>query len=86
MLNQLARIDVLIIDDSGLATLDDNAQRDLLEILDDCFNRRSNIVTGQLPLAHWHAYLGKPPLPMPYTRPARAQRLQGRTQFFRYTT
>jgi hypothetical protein len=31
-----------------MATLDDNAQRDLLEILDDRFNRRSTIVTSQL--------------------------------------
>lgn len=59
MLNQLARIDVLIIDDWGIAALDDNAQRDLLEILDDRFNRRSTIVTSQLPLAHWHEYLGQ---------------------------
>ncbi len=59
MLNQFARIDVLLIDDWGIAVLDDNAQRDLLEILDDRFNRRSTIVTSQLPLAHWHAYLGE---------------------------
>ena len=59
MLNQLARIDILIIDDWGMATLDDNAQRDLLEILDDRFNRRSTIVTSQLPLTHWHDYLGQ---------------------------
>jgi DNA replication protein DnaC len=59
MLHQLARIDILIIDDWGMAALDDNAQRDLLEILDDRFNRRSTIVTSQLPLAHWHDYLGQ---------------------------
>jgi DNA replication protein DnaC len=59
MLNQLARIDVLIIHDWGIAALDNNAQRDLLEILDDRFNQRSTIVTSQLPLAHWHDYLGE---------------------------
>ena len=28
------------------------------EILDDRFNLRSTIVTSQLPLSHWHKYLG----------------------------
>ena len=59
LLKQLARFDVLIIDDWGIAALDENAQRDLLEIFDDRFNLRSTIVTSQLPVAHWHAYLGE---------------------------
>jgi DNA replication protein DnaC len=58
VLTQLARFDVLIIDDWGIPTLDNTAQRDLLEILDDRFNLRSTIVTSQLPLSHWHEYLG----------------------------
>ena len=59
LLQQLARFEVLIIDDWGIPALDDTAQRDLLEILDDRFNRRSTIVTSQLPLALWHEYLGQ---------------------------
>ena len=59
LLKQLARFDLLIIDDWGLAALDDTAQRDLLEIFDDRFNLRSTIVTSQLPVAHWHEYLGE---------------------------
>ena len=59
LLQQLARFEVLIIDDWGIPALDDTAQRDLLEILDDRFNRRSTIVTSQLPLALWHEYLGR---------------------------
>ena len=59
VLKQLARFDVLLIDDWGIPVLDDQAQRDLLEILEDRFNLRSTIVTSQLPLAHWHAYLGQ---------------------------
>ena len=58
-LEQLARFDVLILDDWGLAVLDDTAQRDVLEIVDDRFNRRSTLVTSQLPVAHWHTYLGQ---------------------------
>lgn len=59
VLKQLARFDVLIVDDWGIAALNDNAQRDLLEILDDRFNLKSTIVTSQLPLSRWHVYLGE---------------------------
>lgn len=62
LLKQLARFDILIIDDWGLAQPDDETRRDLLEILDDRFNKRSTIVTGQLPVAKWHDYLGDPTL------------------------
>ena len=36
--------------------------RDLLEILDDRFGRRSTIVTSQLPVADWHRQLKDPTL------------------------
>jgi len=58
LLKQLARFDLLVIDDWGIAPLDDTAQRDLLEILDDRFNLRSTLITSQLPVSHWHEYLG----------------------------
>jgi len=59
LLKQLARFDVLVIDDWGITAVDENTQRDLLEILDDRFNMRSTIVTSQLPLSNWHEYLGQ---------------------------
>ncbi|MGB8518217.1 MAG: IS21-like element helper ATPase IstB [Gallionella sp.] len=55
---QLAKVDVLLLDDWGLAALTDSARRDLLEILDDRHGARSTIVTSQLPLAHWHDAIG----------------------------
>lgn len=58
LLKQLARIDVLAIDDWGLAVLDDVHRRDLLEVLDDRHNARSTVVTSQLPVDHWHAAIG----------------------------
>jgi DNA replication protein DnaC len=58
LLKQLARIDVLVIDDWGLAVLDDVHRRDLLEVLDDRHNARSTVVTSQLPVEHWHAAIG----------------------------
>ena len=32
--------------------------RDLLEILGDRYDRRSTLVTSQLPVDQWHAYVG----------------------------
>ena len=55
---QLAKSDLLVIDDFGLAPLSDETVRDLLEILDDRYDRRSTLITSQLPVDQWHAYLG----------------------------
>lgn len=34
----------------------------MLEILDDRHHRQSTVVTSQLPVASWHAYLDEPTL------------------------
>jgi DNA replication protein DnaC len=59
---QLAKTDVLILDDWGLNPLDQPARSDLLEILDDRVGTRSTIVTSQLPLDQWYGYLNDPTL------------------------
>jgi DNA replication protein DnaC len=58
----LAPTEVLILDDWGLATLNDENRRDLLELLEDRYDRRATIVTSQLPVEHWHEALGDPTL------------------------
>ena len=58
LLRQLAKADLLVLDDFGIAPLADEAVRDLLEILDDRYDRRSTLITSQLPIDQWHAYLG----------------------------
>lgn len=55
---QLAKVDLILIDDFGLTPLAEDAVRDLLEILDDRYDRRSTLMTSQLPVEQWHAYLG----------------------------
>ena len=62
MMRQLAKTDVLVMDDWGLAVLSDQHRRDLLEILDDRYNLRATIITSQLPIAHWHEAVGDPTL------------------------
>lgn len=59
-LSQLAKIDILILDDWGLVTPDHEQRRDLLEILDDRYQQRSTIITSQLPTTRWHEHLGDP--------------------------
>ena len=61
-MRQLAKTDVLVMDDWGLAVLSDQHRRDLLEILDDRYNLRSTVITSQLPIAHWHEAVGDPTL------------------------
>jgi len=62
LLAQLARIDVLLLDDWGLTPLQSSERHDLLEVVDDRVNSRSTIITSQLPVEHWHAWLNDPTL------------------------
>src|SRR5580698_3037065 len=61
-LRQVAKADLLILDDFGLTPLPDQIRRDLLEIFDDRYDRRSTLITSQLPIEQWHAYLEDPTL------------------------
>ncbi len=61
-LTKLARIDILVLDDFAMAPLKDSERRDFLELCDDRYQRRSMILTSQLPLAHWHEQIGDPTL------------------------
>jgi DNA replication protein DnaC len=60
VLDTLARTDVLVVDDFAMAPLGEQERRDFLEICDDRYNRRSTILTSQLPVAKWHAQIGDP--------------------------
>jgi DNA replication protein DnaC len=60
MLKTLARVELLILDDWGLATLTQEQGRDLLEIVDDRHDRGSTIVTSQLPVDHRHEAIANP--------------------------
>lgn len=63
LMRALTRAHVLVIDDWGLAALNDAAERgDLLEILEDRHQTASTIVTSQLPVKHWHEIIGNPTL------------------------
>jgi len=57
IINQLAKVDVLILDDWGLEKLTQSQRNDLLEIMEDRHATKSTIVTSQLPTKKWHAYI-----------------------------
>ena len=62
LLKSLARVELLILDDWGLAPMTAEQRRDLLEIMEDRHGRGSTLVTSQLPVEHWHEIIGDPTL------------------------
>ncbi len=54
LLKTLSRVDLLILDDWGLAPLTGEQRRDLLEVVDDRHQRGSTIITSQVPIENWH--------------------------------
>lgn len=61
-LAQLARLDVLVLDDLAIAPIAAQERQDLLELLDDRVGTRSTLITSQLPVTAWHAWLDEPTL------------------------
>ena len=59
-LAQLAKTDVLILDDWAMAPISPAERCDLLEVLDDRTAGKATIITSQLPVKHWHEYLAEP--------------------------
>ena len=62
MLKNLARVELLILDDWGLSVLTQGQRIDLLEVLEDRNGRGSTIVTSQVPADQWHEVIGDPTL------------------------
>jgi len=60
LLNQLAKVDLIIMDDFGLEQLEANHRKDLFEIIEDRHKRKSTLITSQLAVKHWHDYIGEP--------------------------
>jgi DNA replication protein DnaC len=60
MLATLERTRLLIIDDWGPEPLTAEQRRDLLEIVDDRYERGSLLITSQVPVTRWHELMGDP--------------------------
>jgi DNA replication protein DnaC len=60
LLDAFARLDLLVLDDWGIAPLADEQRRDLLEIIEDRHGRKSTLVVSQIPVEKWHGAIGNP--------------------------
>ena len=59
LLAQIAKVKLLIIDDWGLDTLNQQNRNDLLEIIEDRHGNGATLITSQLPTHHWHDAIGE---------------------------
>ena len=54
----MAKADLLLIDDLGISPLTDENRRDFLGFIDDRCKSRPTIITSQLPVKNWHEAIG----------------------------
>src|SRR5215470_15211601 len=62
LLARISRTDMLVIDDWAMAPLSESERRDFWEICEERYQRRSTILTSQVPVAKWHEQIGDPTL------------------------
>ena len=60
LIDRLSRVELLIIDDWGMSSLDDEERRDIMEITENRYNLRSTIIATQFPIDKWHSLIGDP--------------------------
>lgn len=60
LLRSLGRVDVLVLDDWLRDPLKPTQARDLVEVLDDRYNRHSTLIASQVPISEWHSKLTDP--------------------------
>jgi DNA replication protein DnaC len=62
LMTTFERTQLLIIDDWGPEPLTAEQRRDLLEIVDDRYDKGSLLITSQVPVSRWHDVVGDPTL------------------------
>lgn len=60
VMRNLAKAELLILDDLGIAPMSPEQLRDLLEIIDERYQKGSTLITSQLPVTSWHEALSDP--------------------------
>lgn len=58
-MNQLLKTDLIILDDWGMQSLTGTHRQDLMEVIEDRHGRRSTLIASQLPIDHWHEFIGE---------------------------
>ena len=59
-LDAIKNTGVLLLGDWGMAPMDSQTRADLLETIDDRASHGATIITSQLPIEHWHEWIGDP--------------------------
>jgi DNA replication protein DnaC len=59
LMNQLAKTDLLILDDWGIQKIVATQRNDLMEIIEDRHGLKATLIASQLPVEHWHEYIGE---------------------------
>ena len=62
LIDKLAKVQLLVMDDWGAHQLNDKQHLDLFEIFEERYRRKSTLITAQLPVAQWHDMIGDPTL------------------------
>ena len=62
LMTAMAKCEVLVLDDLLIAPISQDDQRELLEVVEERYGRRSTIVTSQLPIKAWHDAMQDPTL------------------------
>jgi len=58
-LKRIERADLLILDDFGLQPFDAQSRASLLDIIEDRHQKRSTVVTSQIPVKEWYDIIGE---------------------------
>lgn len=59
LMNQLAKTDLLILDDWGIQKIAAAQRNDLMEVIEDRHGLKATLIASQLPLEHWHEFIGE---------------------------
>lgn len=62
LIRQLARLDVLLIDEMGYLNLKPEQSNIFFKLMEERYNRRSTLITTNLSYDEWHHFLGKQPM------------------------
>lgn len=60
ILSKLQKVDLLILDDWGLEGFKGKQITDLLDVIEDRYERRSTIIVSQLPVSQWYELMDNP--------------------------
>ena len=62
LLNQLARLDVLVVDEMGYLNLRPEQSNIFFKLMEERYNRRATLITTNLDYDEWHQFLGNRPM------------------------